>query len=1342
MNLPSKFTDIQSDAGLLLGPPKRVNRPYVYERSLNSKSGFGSDKFKKANEDDVDPIYKIVATSRNLRSPPITPSVPSSAPLLSDEENNNIEIQREIPLDLAEYDSALKIDYFNTIRFGPGKVVCGDADYIVESPHLKISFKTNLSSMKIMDGHEIVTDIDLLDMAKSLYFGDTKLFFILEKPVQIKNYHSSYFLIYVGQNYGKKLKGAWKQLKVVQNEPGRLYKEVNQQTLYRVLQNQELSKLAQIIGGSSDPNSSRPTSSAYFPSSGIPKSSIAATPSKVRESLLKGKDFKSLQKKPSKVSEIGRASRINTPKNTLSSPSTASKLNSPAQTPANKGADLKAFYSPIGSRVTRSTTKTTTTPDSAMILLDDPDNSLTRNGPRKKKEIFKPSLVYKFKDNSSYKIRNMDFQCLYRGQWINDTLIDFFLKYFAEEAIDKGSIAEESIHIFTTFFFTKLKSTPKYYENIERWVSKIDFSKKKYVIVPINENLHWYCSIIVGFDKILDMNDKESKCKIYVFDSLRQEHTSILKPLRTFLVKYAKDKFDIEVDQSRIELKPSSVPKQPNFNDCGIHVMYNVSKFVDDPQECLNIWDSEKEISRAALSNFFKKKEREDMREKLRKILKQLQGEQEHRVDDSDVETPDNAEEEDADDLVYIDAEEFHDLKNKNQKLKEGSSEGEQTPASGNDQKDDGTFTKDLKNNIGEVGEAFRDEDAQAKIAPQQEDENGSKQDKQGDDAQMENTQVDGSQKDGANPSAKDDLEENQERFFSSQEENSPKYTDSEKKTEDSEESKSQKYFSTNEELPDGEPFDKPEKENSKEKDFGSQSEYPEVKFSSDIVQIEPLSQNINSSNKEPHEEVPGTQESQVNDEVTKGEAPKKEAVRSSPINSPELKEGGELEVDKSAVKKKSPEAHDIKKDNSPVSSDTEEETQLESRDQANSKSSEPVYQGLEFKEPDVENNTEALENLEPESEEVHEGEEDKSQVHSVENSDRLEMEQDSKEDRQTEDKSQVVHIIEDDDEKQIKEDTVNDVKEEKPVLIDDESVTNTQKDDEDDAMVGVETFNVVESVDDAQDEINFPRNPSNYDTVRSEPETAEIKTPERQGKDSKAAFEGTVQSSPLSPVSSVSEGEFDLKVYDTERIIPRNSVRKIWKFKAKPEVMDLTGPERPNTRRSTRLQHRKASPSEENLVDIDQVESGTEKPDVKDREPKEEEEQDDDVVIETKPSSISRRKRDTGSKGSRSHQQNTERQVEEVRKEDVEVNEETAKPLKRPLGRQKDFKPKDSKPKISEVHEIDTDGGNDEVVEVPRGRGRPRSNNQESMKGNDIVIKDKPTSNPENKRKYRSRKH
>ncbi|KAJ3789207.1 hypothetical protein GGU10DRAFT_305668 [Lentinula aff. detonsa] len=103
------------------------------------------------------------------------------------------------------------------------------------------------------------------------------------------------------------------------------------------------------------------------------------------------------------------------------------------------------------------------------------------------------------------KITNGDYSRLLPNEYLNDTLIEFGLKLWLHELAMVDPELANQVHIFSSFFYKKLnkKNLEEGYQSVRRWTSKFDIFSKKFVIVPINENMHWYLAIIYQPDLVL-----------------------------------------------------------------------------------------------------------------------------------------------------------------------------------------------------------------------------------------------------------------------------------------------------------------------------------------------------------------------------------------------------------------------------------------------------------------------------------------------------------------------------------------------------------------------------------------------------------------------------------------------------------------------------------------------------------------------------------------------------------------------------------------------------------------------------------------------------------------------
>uniref|UniRef100_A0AAG5DC81 Ubiquitin-like protease family profile domain-containing protein n=1 Tax=Anopheles atroparvus TaxID=41427 RepID=A0AAG5DC81_ANOAO len=141
-------------------------------------------------------------------------------------------------------------------------------------------------------------------------------------------------------------------------------------------------------------------------------------------------------------------------------------------------------------------------------------------------EIRKIFLTYppgKPAGQSAISISIQDYMCLAKDQYLNDVIIEFYLNYLKLEMLEEEERA--SVHIFSTFFYNRLTTMPtrqqrgntdrdvklsaaqKRHARVARWTKRENIFDKKFVIVPINEQSHWFLAIICfpGLDGALTM---------------------------------------------------------------------------------------------------------------------------------------------------------------------------------------------------------------------------------------------------------------------------------------------------------------------------------------------------------------------------------------------------------------------------------------------------------------------------------------------------------------------------------------------------------------------------------------------------------------------------------------------------------------------------------------------------------------------------------------------------------------------------------------------------------------------------------------------------------------------
>jgi len=123
-----------------------------------------------------------------------------------------------------------------------------------------------------------------------------------------------------------------------------------------------------------------------------------------------------------------------------------------------------------------------------------------------------------------------DYLCLEDEQFLNDVIIDFYMRYlqFGKDSsahkqftpphftTPLTEVDRDRVHIFSTYFYKRLTTRPKQvknkphpiednpnlsaaekrYERVKKWTKKVNLFEKDFIVVPINEHAHWFVCVI------------------------------------------------------------------------------------------------------------------------------------------------------------------------------------------------------------------------------------------------------------------------------------------------------------------------------------------------------------------------------------------------------------------------------------------------------------------------------------------------------------------------------------------------------------------------------------------------------------------------------------------------------------------------------------------------------------------------------------------------------------------------------------------------------------------------------------------------------------------------------
>ncbi|KAL8792619.1 MAG: hypothetical protein Q9195_004785 [Heterodermia aff. obscurata] len=116
-------------------------------------------------------------------------------------------------------------------------------------------------------------------------------------------------------------------------------------------------------------------------------------------------------------------------------------------------------------------------------------------------EPWRKPLVYPKDGKKKSTVEWTDLDRLGEGEFFNDTLISFYLRYLEHKLEERNAEMAKRVYLFNSFFYASLTKPQKgkkgiNYEAVQKWTRGVDIFNCDYVIVPINESLHWYFAVI------------------------------------------------------------------------------------------------------------------------------------------------------------------------------------------------------------------------------------------------------------------------------------------------------------------------------------------------------------------------------------------------------------------------------------------------------------------------------------------------------------------------------------------------------------------------------------------------------------------------------------------------------------------------------------------------------------------------------------------------------------------------------------------------------------------------------------------------------------------------------
>ena len=122
-------------------------------------------------------------------------------------------------------------------------------------------------------------------------------------------------------------------------------------------------------------------------------------------------------------------------------------------------------------------------------------------------KAWKKSLTYPKTGKKRATVDFADLERLDEGEMLNDSLVAFQMRYLEHSLEQTRPEIAKRIYFFSTFFYERLTDLPRgqkeiNYAAVQKWTRNVDLFGYDYVVVPVNQNFHWYLAIICNLPAI------------------------------------------------------------------------------------------------------------------------------------------------------------------------------------------------------------------------------------------------------------------------------------------------------------------------------------------------------------------------------------------------------------------------------------------------------------------------------------------------------------------------------------------------------------------------------------------------------------------------------------------------------------------------------------------------------------------------------------------------------------------------------------------------------------------------------------------------------------------------
>lgn len=214
-------------------------------------------------------------------------------------------------------------------------------------------------------------------------------------------------------------------------------------------------------------------------------------------------------------------------------------------------------------------------------------------------------VIYPKGDPDAVSISKRDVELLQPETFINDTIIDFYIKYL------KNNISPEKqnrFHFFNSFFFRKLADLDKNpssasegraaFLRVRKWTRKVNLFEKDYIFIPVNFNLHWSLIVICHPGEVVSFKEEEVVKSLKVpcilhMDSIKGSHKGLKNLVQSYLWEEWRERQpeapeDVSPNFFNLRFVSLELPQQENSFDCGLFLLHYVELFLEEAPGSFN----------------------------------------------------------------------------------------------------------------------------------------------------------------------------------------------------------------------------------------------------------------------------------------------------------------------------------------------------------------------------------------------------------------------------------------------------------------------------------------------------------------------------------------------------------------------------------------------------------------------------------------------------------------------------------------------------------------------------------------------------------------------------------